>query len=78
MGASAGNIEAGLTQKHHSVAYETGELTGETCEPGEGTYSKLRRFAGRYRIEQRGIERVADHERTDTNVAKVGTLVCKS
>jgi hypothetical protein len=44
----------------------------------EGTYARLQCFAARYGIEQRGIERVPESERTDTNVAKLGTLVRKS
>ena len=42
---------------------------------GNTTYAKLQRFAGRFSIEQRGIERVPEDERTDKSLANVGTLV---
>ncbi|KAI0109090.1 purine-cytosine permease [Nemania sp. FL0031] len=37
-------------------------------------YAKLQAFAGKYGVEQRGIERVPDNERTDTTMSQVGTL----
>lgn len=42
---------------------------------GNSTYAKMQRFAGKFNIEQRGIERVPEDERTDTSLANVGTLV---
>lgn len=42
---------------------------------GDSLYAKLQRFAGRFGVEQRGIERVPSDERTDTSLSKVGTLV---
>ena len=42
---------------------------------GDSTYAKLQRFAGKFSIEQRGIERVPEDERSDTSLANVGTLV---
>ena len=42
---------------------------------GNSTYAKLQRAAGKLNIEQRGIERVPEDERTDTNLRKVGTMV---
>lgn len=41
---------------------------------GESSYARLQRFAGKFGVEQRGIERVPEDERTDTNLFKVGTL----
>ncbi|KAK5631628.1 hypothetical protein RRF57_007342 [Xylaria bambusicola] len=37
-------------------------------------YAKLQAFAGRYGIEQRGIERVPDDEKTDSSMSQIGTL----
>ncbi len=53
-----------------------GAVPAETFEIGDSLYAKLQRFAGRCKIEQRGIERVPENERTDGNLVKVGTMVC--
>ncbi|KAI0506886.1 purine-cytosine permease [Xylaria bambusicola] len=37
-------------------------------------HAKLQAFAGRYGIEQRGIERVPDDEKTDSSMSQIGTL----
>lgn len=42
---------------------------------GEGWYYKLQRIAGKFGVEQRGIERVPADERTDTGMSKIGTMV---
>lgn len=42
---------------------------------GDHWYNKLQRFAGRFGVEQRGIERVPADERTDTGMSKIGTMV---
>jgi hypothetical protein len=40
-----------------------------------GFWATIQTFAGRFGVEQRGIERVLPDERTDTSVSKLGTLV---
>jgi len=42
---------------------------------GDSMYAKLQRIAGKFGVEQRGIERVPSDERTDTGMSKIGTLV---
>lgn len=42
---------------------------------GNSVYAKLQRFAGKFGVEQRGIERVPSDERTDSNMSQIGTLV---
>lgn len=42
---------------------------------GNSLYAKIQRFAGKYSIEQRGIERVPEDERTDKHLMNVGTMV---
>ncbi|KAI0861070.1 purine-cytosine permease [Xylaria cubensis] len=37
-------------------------------------YARLQAFAGKYGVEQRGIERVSSGERTDSSMSQVGTL----
>lgn len=41
---------------------------------GDSMYAKLQRLAGKLGVEQRGIERVPEDERTDTTMTNVGTM----
>lgn len=45
------------------------------CDKEGGFFARVQEFTGRFGVEQRGIERVLPHERTDTSMSKVGTLV---
>lgn len=55
---------------------EGGAVAGESFEVGDSWYAKLQRIAGKYGVEQRGIERVPEDERTDHNgLLNVGTMV---
>ncbi|KAI1137122.1 purine-cytosine permease [Hypoxylon sp. FL0543] len=47
---------------------------GQELAEGKTFYAKLQRFAGRFGVEQRGIERVPSDERTDSSMSQVGTL----
>lgn len=42
---------------------------------GDSLYAKIQRAVFQFGVEPRGIERVPEDERTDTNLMKVGTLV---
>ena len=70
--------QPGVYNTHHSVIAPdaSGAVHGESFVVGDSTYAKLQRLAGRFRIEQRGIERVPEDERTDKSTLKVGTMVC--
>lgn len=73
--------ETDNTHKHMTsglpvYADDTGAVPGECFTYGNSLYARIQRFAGKYAIEQRGIERVPENERTDSNLAKVGTMVC--
>jgi len=58
------------------VVTDDGAVPGETFELGDSLYAKIQRFAGKYGVEQRGIERVPENERTDHNgLLNVGTMV---
>lgn len=86
------DIEKNIDEKHvyntHATSYdgarhgsvippdESGAVHGESFTVGNSTYAKLQRLAGKLRLEQRGIERVPEDERTDKNVWKVGTMWC--
>ena len=50
-------------------------VPGKSFEIGNSLYARLQRSVGKYGVEQRGIERVPEDERTDTSLAKVGTMV---
>ena len=54
---------------------DTGAVASESFAYGDSTTAKIHRFAGRFNIEQRGIERVPESERTDRNLHKIGTMV---
>jgi hypothetical protein len=55
-----------------------GFVPGESFEIGDSLYAKLQRLAGRYGVEQRGIERVPDSEKTEGHtkgLLNVATMV---
>jgi hypothetical protein len=54
---------------------DVGAVPGETFVQGETLYAKVQRLAGRFHIEQRGIERVPENERDDHSLLNVGTMV---
>lgn len=64
-------------ERHYSVIAPdaSGAVHRDSFVAGYSTYAKLQRLAGKLQIEQRGIERVPDDERTDKNTIKVGTMV---
>ncbi|KGO76860.1 Permease, cytosine/purine, uracil, thiamine, allantoin [Penicillium italicum] len=51
-----------------------GAVPGESFEYGDSMYAKLQRVAGKFNIEQRGVERVPDSERTDTSYFNIGSM----
>ena len=52
-------------KRQGSFAYEDGAVPGESFEYGNTLYAKIQRVAGKLKMEQRGIERVPEDERTD-------------
>lgn len=50
-------------------------VPGESFEIGNSLYARIQRTVGKYGVEQRGIERVPENERTDSSLVKVGTMV---
>jgi len=70
------DIEHNSSEKHHAWIDpdETGAVPGESFVAGDSLYHRLQRFAGKMNMEQRGIERVPEDERTDTNTYKIGTM----
>jgi len=54
-----GDGSASVVSNHNAVP-------GESFEIGNGWYARVQRLAGKLNIEQRGIERVPEDERTDS------------
>jgi hypothetical protein len=66
-------------EKIPEASYETRSddvIPGESLDYGNGFFGKIQRLAGKYGVEQRGIERVPENERTDNKhpLLNVGTL----
>lgn len=71
------DIEHIPAEKHRSsiAPDDTGAVHGESFIVGDTLYARIQSFVGRYGVEQRGIERVPEDERSDKNIWKVGTMV---
>ncbi|KAJ9209495.1 hypothetical protein DTO166G4_8894 [Paecilomyces variotii] len=54
--------------------HSNGAVPGETFVYGNSLYAKVQRWAGKLNIEQRGIERVPENERTDTSYVNIGSM----
>lgn len=68
----------GLIQHYGKLMTEDGAVPGETFEMGNSWYARAMRVAGKFHIEQRGIERVPEDERADTGtkaLLNAGTMV---
>lgn len=68
-------------KKHSSISYTdgVGAVHGESFAYGNSWYAKMQRLAGKLNVEQRGIERVPENERTDDGfkaLLNVATMVC--
>lgn len=72
--------DSGNGKRHPSYVLEDGAVPGESFEVGDSMHAKLMRFAGRFGVELRGIERVPEDERTDSGfraLLNVSTMVCR-
>lgn len=61
-----------------SYVHPDGAVPGESFEYGNTFYARAQRLAGKLKIEQRGIERVPEDERTDRGfkaLLNVSTMV---
>lgn len=58
-----------------SLVDETGAVPGSSFEYGDSLYARLQRLGGKIKVEQRGIERVPDDERTDSSYWNIGSMV---
>lgn len=53
----------------------TGAVPGSSFEYGDSMYARLQRLAGKLKVEQRGIERVPEDERSDNSYFNIGSMV---
>lgn len=60
---------------HEAYTDEAPAVPTEIFLTGDSLYAKIQRAVFQFGVEPRGIERVPEDERTDTNLMKVGTLV---
>lgn len=65
----AGTVEPALFED------EMGAVPGSSFEYGNSVYAKLQRLVGKINVEQRGIERVPEDERTDSSYWNIGSMV---
>ncbi|EON98547.1 putative purine-cytosine permease protein [Phaeoacremonium minimum UCRPA7] len=65
-----------FTEPDTAVGYVGDENAVHKSEfvAGDSIYARLQRAAGKFGVEQRGIERVPSDERTDAGMSKIGTL----
>lgn len=54
---------------------EVGAVPATSFEYGDSVYAKLQRLGGKMNVEQRGIERVPEDERSDTSYWNIGSMV---
>jgi len=69
-------VDGGSRGDSSSTEYngDEGAVRAETFIIGDSFYAKAQRFATKFGVEARGIERVPSDERTDTGMSKIGTL----
>lgn len=68
-----------LEKRHGHLVYDNAAVPGESFEVGDSFYARLQRAAGKLKIEQRGIERVPEDERSDNGfkaLLNTSTMVC--
>lgn len=79
IGAGAESPRGSLKKNRNTSLVESdGAVPGESFEYGTGFYAKCMRLAGKLKMEQRGIERVPEDERTDAGfkaLLNVSTMV---
>jgi hypothetical protein len=54
---------------------DEGAVHAEDFSVGDTFYAKAQRLAGRFGVEQRGIERVPSDERLPAGMSQIGTMV---
>lgn len=67
---------AAVEEQNNSGDYipDDGAVHAETFVVGDSWYAKTQRLAGKFGVEQRGIERVPSDERDNAHISQVGTM----
>lgn len=76
--AASSNSSGEYEKRHGGFVSEDQAVQGESFEYGDNWYGKMQRLARKFKVEQRGIERVPEDERTDTgfrSLLNVSTMV---
>lgn len=74
------DVEANINEKGSGVDSgeyipdDGGAVHAETFVVGDSWYAKTQRLAGKFGVEQRGIERVPSDERENAHISQVGTM----
>lgn len=68
-GVRSGEVSSGEFVSDDGAVHEKEFVIGNTW------YAKAQRFAGKFGVEQRGIERVPSNERSDASMSHIGTMV---
>ena len=72
------SVEAsGTSTGSHASEPEENVVREKDLSAGDGLYARLHRFAGRFGVEERGIERVPRDERPNIGMSQVGLTVRK-
>ncbi len=76
MGITSKEVGGDLEGSDTGVGYtEENVVHKSDFTAGTSLYARMQRVAGKFGVEQRGIERVPSDERTDTDMSKTGTMV---
>jgi len=57
---------------------DEGAVHADTFIVGDSLYARVQRFATKFGVEARGIERVPSDERTDAGMSQIGTMWCSA
>jgi len=72
------DVEAAVDEKQYSsgeyIPDDRGAVPAETFVVGDSWYARTQRLAGKFGVEQRGIERVPNDERDTAHISQVGTM----
>jgi len=71
------SAEASGTSNNSHASEPENVVREKDLSAGEGLYASLHRFAGRFGVEERGIERVPRDERPNVGMSQVGLMVRK-
>ncbi|TVY24049.1 Purine-cytosine permease [Lachnellula hyalina] len=64
----------GSSEYGSGIVPDEGAVPAETFVLGDSWYARTQRLAGKFGVEQRGIERVPSDERSDAGMSQIGTL----